>query len=101
MSGAEQIEATAAEWLARRDGERWNADQQQLFDGWLQASTAHRVAYLRLESAWRRADRLADADLPSTADGSHRPARPALHPLLERFSPAQRRRPGLGRCDIR
>lgn len=54
------IERDAADWLARRsDGGRpWtDADQTEL-DTWLAASTAHQVAFLRLEMVWQRSDRL-------------------------------------------
>jgi transmembrane sensor len=44
--------------MARRDGEEWaKADQAEL-EAWLSASTAHRVAFLRLQSAWPEAGRL-------------------------------------------
>lgn len=56
----QEIEARAADWIAERD--RHDAvlppERQQALDAWLAASTAHRVAFLRLEHAWRRADRL-------------------------------------------
>lgn len=53
-----QIEQTAAAWLARRDGGNWSdADRAQL-DAWLHESTAHRVAFIRLEMAWQQALRL-------------------------------------------
>lgn len=58
MSHNDLIERQAADWLAQRDGERWTPEQQQALDDWLAAATLHRVAYLRLDSAWRRADRL-------------------------------------------
>ncbi len=55
---AAQIEAQAADWLARRDAGGWGAPQQAALDAWLAQATAHRVAYLRLASVWQRADRL-------------------------------------------
>lgn len=58
MTSSTQIERTAAAWLARRDGGRWSDRDQSRLDAWLCASTAHRVAFLRLESAWRQSDRL-------------------------------------------
>ncbi|MBT9499690.1 MAG: FecR domain-containing protein [Burkholderiaceae bacterium] len=58
MTANDLIESQAADWLARKDGERWTPEQQQALDDWLAASTLHRVAYLRLDSAWQRADRL-------------------------------------------
>jgi transmembrane sensor len=58
MTSSSQIERTAAAWLARRDAGAWSPDDQAALDAWLQAATAHRVAFLRLEATWRRADRL-------------------------------------------
>lgn len=53
-----RIEQAAAEWLARRDGDLWTeADEARLAE-WLDASTAHRVAFLRLEQAWADTGRL-------------------------------------------
>jgi transmembrane sensor len=58
MSSLKSIEESASVWLARRDSGKWSdADQAGLSD-WLRASTAHRVAYLRLEAAWAEAGRL-------------------------------------------
>ncbi len=58
MSNSRQIERTAAAWLAQRDGGRWSERDQARLEAWLSASTAHRVAFLRLESAWQQSDRL-------------------------------------------
>lgn len=58
MTANDLIERQAADWLARKDGGRWTPEQQRALDAWLAASTLHRVAYLRLDSAWQRADRL-------------------------------------------
>ena len=58
MTTSRDIEQTAADWLARRDGDRWNGREQRRLDAWLEASTAHRVAFVRLEAAWRQTDRL-------------------------------------------
>jgi transmembrane sensor len=58
MHDSLQIEEIAAGWLARRDGEGWSAIDQIALTAWLGASTAHRVAYIRLEAAWQRARRL-------------------------------------------
>ncbi len=58
MESSKQIEDRAAAWLARRDSARWSeADQRELAD-WLQADTAHRVAFLRLEAGWEKSARL-------------------------------------------
>lgn len=53
------IERQAADWVARRDAGDWDGDQQAALTAWLDASVAHRVAYLRLSSAWETADRMA------------------------------------------
>jgi transmembrane sensor len=52
-----RIEEIAAGWLARRDLGLLSDERQEELDRWLKASTAHRVAYLRLEAAWRSAGR--------------------------------------------
>lgn len=53
-----RIERTAAAWLARRDAREWDARDQAQLEAWLDDSEAHRVAWLRLLSAWQQADRL-------------------------------------------
>lgn len=58
MESSRYTEEAAAAWLARRDGGTWGEAEQAAFAEWLQASTAHRVAFLRLEAAWRQTDRL-------------------------------------------
>ena len=55
---AAQIERQAADWLARQTGDGWSAADQEELTQWLEASTANKVAFLRLESAWNQADRL-------------------------------------------
>src|SRR5687767_8090867 len=57
-SRAAQIEARASEWLARRDTGRWSEVDGAALDSWLKVSTAHRVAFLRLESVWEDTQRL-------------------------------------------
>lgn len=58
MASSRQIEQAAAAWLARRDGEGWRAQDQAGLEAWLAESTAHRVAFLRLEAAWAHSGRL-------------------------------------------
>jgi transmembrane sensor len=57
-ANAVDVEAVAAEWLEKRTHGEWTEADQLQFDGWLQTSLANRIAYLRLEDAWRFADRL-------------------------------------------
>jgi transmembrane sensor len=80
------IEARAAAWIAERDRLEdhggWTAEREAALQDWLAASTAHRVAYLRLHQAWQRADRLgACRPLPEAAArpaaGAWRPSRHA------------------------
>lgn len=85
-SGSGSIERTAAAWLARRDGGQWSPVDQAAFDTWLAEDTAHRVAYLRLQAAWREAGRL--KTLGAGADFGRVPERgawrrsPYFHPPL-------------------
>src|SRR5262245_52828044 len=58
MESHSQIENDAAAWLAERDSGRWDEGQEGRFQQWLGASTARRVAYLRLKSTWDAAARL-------------------------------------------
>ena len=55
---ASDIEAAAAAWFERREWSHWDANAEQELEAWLAASTAHRVAYVRLVAAWERAERL-------------------------------------------
>lgn len=57
MSAAERIEEEASRWLATRDTRDAAANDQD-FDRWLGADIRHRVAYRKLEAAWRRSERL-------------------------------------------
>lgn len=58
MTDHREIERAASMWLARRDAGGWSDPQQTALDAWLAESTAHRVAFLRLEAAWEEAARL-------------------------------------------
>ena len=58
MESHRQIEQAAAAWLVRRDREEWNNSDQAELHAWLSASTAHRVAFIRLQTAWEQVGRL-------------------------------------------
>jgi len=58
VSAAERIEEEASLWLAARDARAPSPDDAAAFDHWIEEDIRHRVAYLRLESASRRSDRL-------------------------------------------
>lgn len=58
MHDSRRIEQAAADWLVQRDRDDWGAQDEQSLQDWLCASTHHRVAFLRLQAAWREAGRL-------------------------------------------
>ncbi len=58
IASSTRIERAAAAWLTRRDAGGWAGHDQAELDRWLAASTAHRVAWLRLQAAWRESGRL-------------------------------------------
>ena len=55
---SEEIEATAAEGFARCEGGAWSAADQTQLQAWLDSSTAHRIAFVRIVTAWERSGRL-------------------------------------------
>lgn len=59
MAAGTQTEQAAAAWLARMDRDGWSAPAQAELEAWLDAATAHRVAFLRLRAAWEESGRLA------------------------------------------
>jgi ferric-dicitrate binding protein FerR (iron transport regulator) len=58
MPDSIQIEELAAGWLARRYSDNWRQVDQAELTTWLDISSAHRVAYIRLDAAWKWALRL-------------------------------------------
>jgi transmembrane sensor len=86
MSSALEIEARAAHWLARRQEPGWSAADEAGLDAWLRESTAHEVAYLRLEYGWSKADRLAALRRPSAVSQLEATPPPSVrrHRLLRR-----------------
>jgi transmembrane sensor len=66
MSRTDSIEECAAHWLVRED-EGLDPAARTEFDTWLAQSDLHRVVYLRLKCAWRRADRLAALKRPESS----------------------------------
>jgi transmembrane sensor len=86
MGSHRQIEKAAADWLVRRDREEWNNADDAKFQTWLSASTAHRLAFIRLQAAWQQAGRLkalaagvtnSSALLPGDQLGMLKAAKPA------------------------
>jgi len=54
----ESIDAAAGDWFARKQSEEWTPELQARLEHWLGESPLNRVAYLRIEHAWERAERL-------------------------------------------
>jgi transmembrane sensor len=52
------IDRCAGDWFAKRESGEWTALDEEAFDRWLNESPLHRVAYLRIEHVWERAERL-------------------------------------------
>lgn len=61
---AKATDLEAAGWLERRSDAQWRAEDEAAFEAWLNASPANRVAYLRLDAGWRRAESLIDMPAP-------------------------------------
>jgi len=57
-ASARDVRAAAAIWHDRLERDDWTAQNQAELDSWLEQSLAHRVAFLRVDAAWNRADRL-------------------------------------------
>ncbi len=74
---AKDVKAEAARRLMeRRLAEDWSEEDQAKLDAWLQDSPANLIAYVRLEAAWSRTDRLVVLrDPASEADAPARAAR--------------------------
>ncbi|HEV2563009.1 MAG TPA: FecR domain-containing protein, partial [Rhizomicrobium sp.] len=55
---ATSVDVRAAEWLQKQRFWAWSNEDQVALDAWLEESSAHQVAYWRLDAAWDRAQRL-------------------------------------------
>lgn len=75
------IEAEASGWLERRNFGHWDEAAERAFDAWIRQSSAHEVAFLRLEAAWRRTGRLAALRAPAP-DATERATKIGLLPIL-------------------
>jgi transmembrane sensor len=60
MTRATDIEQRACEWMIRSEGGDFTGSERAEMDRWLQ-EPRHRVTFLRLEEAWRRASRMRSA----------------------------------------
>lgn len=82
MTEAERIESAAADWLARRDSGHWEPTDQQALDAWIAESISHRIAWLRLESTWQRADRLSALRAPAVPAAAPTPTAVTTSPAV-------------------
>lgn len=75
MSGSEEgnsvtteasaIDRKAADWAsAKRSPRDWSEAHQAELEAWIAQSLAHRVAFLRMDLAWQRAERIAALRIP-------------------------------------
>jgi transmembrane sensor len=84
LGPASEIEARAATWLEQRYFGAWNEASQSGLDTWLAQSLAHRLAYVRLGTAWESTQRLAAlrrSDEKGIPTEKRRRSRPAMFRL--------------------
>lgn len=79
-----QIEQAAGNWLARRDAGTPSPEEQRRFEAWMNRSTLHRVAYLRLEKTWEDARRLKALGAGTQSDLPPPPESWNLSPFFKR-----------------
>ncbi len=77
MTSMAETEREASRWLARRESGSWSPCDEAQLRAWLRESTAHRVAFLRLQEAWDEAARL--RALGAGLAPGHVPARGTWH----------------------
>lgn len=80
------IEDTAAAWIIRRGGDDWTQSDERLLAQWLDASTRHRVAFLRLEAAWEQSSRLQALGAGTPPGTVPPPGQWQVSPLFDRHS---------------
>jgi len=87
---AKEIKTRAAQWLERQERSDWSEKDRAELDEWLAQSTAHEVAYVRLESAWARTERLVVLRplLPEQIASPERGGRKRFSPVLIRVAAA-------------
>lgn len=82
------IEDQAAAWLVRREGADWTEADAAELTAWLDASTANRVAFLRLEVGWEQSARLAALGAGRAPGVVPAPGEWRLSPFFESRQPA-------------
>ena len=58
LRGANEIDAKAAEWVARLDRHELDARDRSVLESWLAQDSRNRGAFLRAQAAWKNLDRL-------------------------------------------
>lgn len=77
---AKRVRMDAAAWLERRQRPEWSPADQADLTRWLDAAPTNHLAYLRVEAAWERANRLTALRQPMRGANSAQPARrPIFH----------------------
>lgn len=63
MANSKDIDNAAADWFAMLDrGELGNMEKAE-FEDWINSDLAHRIAYLRVEAAWEKSEKLKSINL--------------------------------------
>ncbi len=60
------IDLRAADYVERRDAPNWTDRDEVELEAWLDESVAHRVTFLRLNSSWKRTERLVALRAPES-----------------------------------
>ena len=81
MASDDDIEACAADWLARLDRPDAPAAEHAIFEAWCRSDRRHLAAYLRLLEVWNRLDALKQRDSPSSVP-DRPPRRGRVRPAL-------------------
>ena len=81
----DDLSRDAASWIERRDFGNWAEEDQAAFDAWLSESSAHRIAYLRLEAGWKRTE-LLGALRPFKAAQDSRAAASSMRGMLMKLA---------------
>lgn len=95
-----EIEEVASDWLVRRESGRWTQTDQARFEQWLDTSTLHRVAFLRLELAWEAAARLKALGAGIPGDLPPPPGRWNLTPFFDSHAAASDAHETLDPCSV-
>lgn len=79
---ADDVHAQAAKWVAERNyADAWHESDQARLDDWLNQSSAHKVAYWRLDAAWRQTEWLSALPGPR-----QEPARRLFQPIVMKLA---------------